>query len=321
MLMRYLPVSKYARTAAYTMRNLASGDIRYPFYASYKITRRCNFTCSYCEIWREPKPELSPEDALRVIENIGRSSTAMLALEGGDPLLRDDIEEVLRFAHKQPFYILFVTSERNLLERPMERLTRYIDFLHISIDEGHRNLEMFDELEEYVRWHSTVCVQIVVRARDLPELPWKIERCARAGAKALIMPAVHLDRTKNQYPEIEAFRRDCRALDNRFPDTVITPEPYLEQIAKPHGCSASSIIIDSDGALFYPCRILGTKPVNLVEQDLMAYIESPEALEFRKVMKVCERRCGWYQYFATTAFVSPSTFMGAIRPYLKDLVR
>jgi len=33
-------------------------------------------------------------------------------------------------------------------------------------------------------------------------------------------------------------------------------------------------------------------------------------------MKECHRACGWYQYFATDVFASPSTISSSLGPYL-----
>ena len=52
------------------------------------------------------------------------------------------------YAKKCMFYLLFTTSVRNISDYPIEEYARYIDFLHVSIDEGHNNLEMFDLLQK-----------------------------------------------------------------------------------------------------------------------------------------------------------------------------
>ena len=155
--MRFLSPGKYAQTMRYlwlNSRNRAGGVV-YPFYASLKVSQTCNFKCRFCEVWRNPSPGLPTEDLKTVIDNLGRSSVFLLTIEGGEPLLRPDIFEILQHIRKQDVYLLLVTSERGLrTDYPMRTYCKYIDFLHISIDEGHGNLEMFDELEEFVAFHQ-----------------------------------------------------------------------------------------------------------------------------------------------------------------------
>src|SRR5205823_3126142 len=83
--------------------------------------------------------DMPTEDVKAVLDNLARSSVIVCSFEGGDPLVRDDILELLKYQYEKPWYLLFTTSERDMQERyPMPEYGKYIDFLHISIDEGQR---------------------------------------------------------------------------------------------------------------------------------------------------------------------------------------
>lgn len=321
--MRRLPKGKYLRSTKEIFANFVSREDIYPFYASFKVTHKCKFRCKFCNVWKENVPDLDTEDAKKVIENLGRSSVVVTSFEGGEPLERDDIMELLKHARKQPFYLLFTTSQRDLLDYPIEELSKYIDFFHVSIDEGHNNLNMFDNLPEIVRRarDSVVCVQTVVTNDDIGALEEKVKLCHEAGSKSVIMPAVHLDNTKDYFPELQKFKELCETLKVKYPNTVIDPGGYFDNILKEHGCSSSSIIIDSDGQLFYPCRTLDQRVCNLVDTDLTEFLKSPEGTKHRKQMAECDRRCGWYQYFATSSFASPREIASALKPYYEDIMK
>jgi hypothetical protein len=109
-------------------------------------------------------------------------------------------------------------------------------------------------------------------------------------------------------------------LKRRYPQTVLTPRRYLDALIGESDCSAASVIIDSDGGLFYPCRTLGEKPVNLTETELLQYVESEDARHRREEMRRCPRRCGWYQYFAIDFFTAPGEAVESLRPYWADLL-
>jgi len=319
--MRLLPLSKYLRTTKYLWHNHGErkNNIVYPFYASYKINLTCNFKCRFCNLWTKQEPGLPTEEVFKILDNLGTSSIFLLSIEGGEPLLRPDIKEVLRYAHSQPFYVMIATSERGLTTKyPMREYCKYIDFLHISIDEAHGNLEMFDELEEYMTFGSCVCVQTVVTDRDIDRLDYKVRRCWETGAKIVIMPAVHMEGTKNYYPELFPFRDKVRSLKKQFPNVIVTPNNFFDNIEKGN-CTTSSIIIDADGALHYPCRVLPYKPINLTENSLMEYVQSEDAEKMRSVMNCCEKQCGWYQYFATESYSTFSDAYSTIRPYFPEI--
>ncbi|HLP16289.1 MAG TPA: radical SAM protein [Bacteroidota bacterium] len=320
--MRYLPASKYAQTLKYLLYNYMHQEqgVAYPFYASYKINLTCNFKCRFCNLWQDPQPGLPTEDVFKVLDNVGRSSIFLLSMEGGEPLLQPDFLEIVKYARRQPFYLMVTTSERGLATKyPMRDLCKYIDFLHISIDEGHVNLEMFDELEEYVSFGSSVCVQTVVTNKDIDRLDYKVRRCWEAGAKIVIMPAVHLEGTKDFYPEFFAFRDKVLALKKQFPNVIITPDAFYRNVEQ-GSCSSSSIIIDHDGTLYYPCRVLPYRGMNLLETPLMDFVRTDQAQRLRNVMTACDKHCGWYQYFATSSYTSVQDAFGTIQPYFSELL-
>jgi len=303
--MRILPISKYARVLRYWGSNLMSGDDKFPFYASFKITSKCHFRCPFCDVWKDQYEDLPTGDVMKILSNLGRSSILLVSLEGGEPLMRPDIGEILQFAHTQPFYLFITTSEKTLSEYPMTEYGPLIDFLHISIDEGHRNMEMFDELETYTEWGPDVTVQTVVTRETLSELDRKVQRCSEAGTMIVIMPAVDLDEESDFCPDPGEFRKSVSRLKKEYPGTIIDPDGYLDAINSPHGCSPVSIIIRSDGALYYPCRVLGDTTGNLVESELSEIVKSEEARRGRGVMAHCDRACGWYQYFSISSYTDP----------------
>src|SRR5438876_9878483 len=120
-------------------------------------------------------------------------------------------------------------------------------FLHISIDEGHKNLDMYDELEEYTKWGSIVTVQIVVTKNDVGALEEKIRRCHDAGVKAVVMCAVHLKNTKDHLPDLWSMSRVGLEMKKKYPGVIISPDGYFNRITWDHGCDTSSIIVDADG--------------------------------------------------------------------------
>lgn len=297
------------------------GGHSFPYYASFKITSVCHFSCSFCNIWKQPKETLERDDALAIMRNLGRSSIFLTSLEGGEPLLHPHIEEILEEGSRQPFYLMLTTSQRNLLEYPWSQWQKWVDFLEISIDEGHRNLELFDLLPAMRQYDMVVSVQTVVRAQDQADMERKTRICAENGCKILLMPAVNLDNAKHDFPEFESFEKSVLALKKQYPYTVITPKAFFRRVRMTKGgCSPSSIIVNSDGSLYYPCRTLERKAVRLQDTDLMEYLASENAKACRQEMKVCERQCGWYQYYATPSFLNPLDFWDAFRPYAGDFL-
>jgi len=314
--MKKLPISKYLKIANCALQNKLAGEAIYPFYASYKITHKCNLRCSFCNVWMEDTPDLKKEGVFKVIDNIANSSIAVLSMEGGDPLVRKDLGEILEYAYTKPFTLFFTTNGHLLDKRPMEEYGKHIDYLHISIDEGHDNLEFLERLEEFQSYGPEICVQIVVTKDTMDALEKKVKRVHEVNARTVVMPACHLDGTDDYYPDPSKFKNLILKLKKKYPYTITTPRGFLDNINKTHGCSTSSIIIDSDGGLFYPCRTVGQRLYNFTEGSFMDFLKTEEAKKARQDMKNCDRRCGWYQYFATDVFASPRTIVSSLKPYI-----
>jgi MoaA/NifB/PqqE/SkfB family radical SAM enzyme len=317
---RRLPPSKYLSTLKYAYRDFITKDYRYPFYCSFKVVQRCDSRCEFCNVWKFHTPDMPTEKVLRIIDNVAKSSIVLLSIEGGEPLLREDIGDILKYTRTKPLFVLFTTSGKLFDKRPMKEYAKYIDFLHISIDEGHRNLELYDRLPEFAAWGPIVCVQIVVMREYLKDLESKIRRCYAAGAKAVVMPACHLPETEDYLPDVRGFRDEVFRLKKKYPRTIITTDKYLKTLDVPHTCNTSSIIIDADGLLYYPCRTLMEKSIDAAEYPLLDFFCSDKARECRERMKVCDNQCHWYQYFATDSFLSLRSGLSALRPYADSLI-
>ncbi|MCW4016086.1 MAG: radical SAM protein [Candidatus Bathyarchaeota archaeon] len=71
-----------------------------PLVVSWNVTLRCNLKCAHCYINAEEKElpdELSTDAAKMLIHQITEVSRPLLILSGGEPLLREDIYEIIRY--------------------------------------------------------------------------------------------------------------------------------------------------------------------------------------------------------------------------------
>jgi len=79
----------------------ASNSEKYiPLVISWNLTRKCNLKCSHCYINASPtelKDELNTEESKQLIDQIAQVSRPLLILSGGEPLLRNDVYELIRY--------------------------------------------------------------------------------------------------------------------------------------------------------------------------------------------------------------------------------
>jgi len=96
-------------------QTLAPTDYR-AYTISWNLTKRCNLNCSHCYLDAEFRgglrtDELNTEECFRVIDQIGEvNPNAFLILTGGEPLLRPDIYEIIKYAADRKFMVVLGTN-------------------------------------------------------------------------------------------------------------------------------------------------------------------------------------------------------------------
>ena len=70
---------------------------------SWNITRECNLKCKHCyrDAGMKDKDELSFEEGKRLLEDIALAGFKVVVLSGGEPLVRRDIFDIVRYAKQQ----------------------------------------------------------------------------------------------------------------------------------------------------------------------------------------------------------------------------
>jgi MoaA/NifB/PqqE/SkfB family radical SAM enzyme len=97
------PMQFFSKTAR-DLRFVAGVLRQRPFNVLVQVTNRCNMRCSFCDFWPNgiaPKLELTLADYQRIAAELAQVGCFLVSVEGGEPLLRPDIVEIVQaFAHK-----------------------------------------------------------------------------------------------------------------------------------------------------------------------------------------------------------------------------
>ena len=103
-----------------------------PHHAQWLITRKCNYRCRGCNVWKEQdKRELSTEEIKKGLDILKDLGIVEIVLSGGDPLLREDAAEIIEHASK--LFITTVYDNGSMAAKKIDAL-RNVDFAAISID-------------------------------------------------------------------------------------------------------------------------------------------------------------------------------------------
>ena len=127
-----------------------------PVLCNYYVTYRCNAQCGFCDIWEQPSPMISLEEAERNLDDLQRLGVRIIDFTGGEPLLHKEIGTLLSMAKERGF-LTTLTSNGLLYPKRIDDVAGKVDLLHFSIDssdpEEHnasRGVDCFGKLMESV---------------------------------------------------------------------------------------------------------------------------------------------------------------------------
>src|SRR5713226_6956487 len=87
--------------------------LRRPFQCFLQVTNRCNMRCSFCDFWPNgvpPAEELTLDDFSRLEEDLTRLGTFLISIEGGEPMLRPDLIDIVRIFSRRHMPMLYTNG-------------------------------------------------------------------------------------------------------------------------------------------------------------------------------------------------------------------
>lgn len=136
------------RTAAKPLGNLVRGR---PVLAVFEVTLRCNSACGYCDLpLNQGRYELSRQEILELGRQLYSDGVRFLLIQGGEPLVRKDLLEILHDLRTLGFAITLVTNGTRLRRRVVHALTDLEVSVSVSLDtldrERYRAIRGADQL-------------------------------------------------------------------------------------------------------------------------------------------------------------------------------
>jgi len=104
----------------------------------WNCTRRCNLGCAHCYAASTQQPqadELTTDEAQRLIDDLAAFGVTVLLFSGGEPLLREDIFELIEYARRSGIRAVLSTNGTLLTRRTAERLAKVgLNYCGVSLD-------------------------------------------------------------------------------------------------------------------------------------------------------------------------------------------
>lgn len=124
------------RYISYVMK-IVEGRLKHkniPIFVVLCVTNRCNLRCRYCyeEYYDRHHREFTTEELLNLIDKLAEMGTKYISVNGGEALLRDDIEIVIDKIRERN--MLCHLSTNGLLVKDKISVLKKVDSLAVSID-------------------------------------------------------------------------------------------------------------------------------------------------------------------------------------------
>lgn len=99
----------------------------------WNITTRCNQNCKYCHRFLNLK-DLSYDQNMSILNNLHKSAISSITWTGGEALLLDGIDELLKCSYEKGIKNKIITNGKLLTKERIDKIYKYLDSITLSID-------------------------------------------------------------------------------------------------------------------------------------------------------------------------------------------
>lgn len=270
------------------IKNLLAGR---PVLATFQVNLRCNSACGYCDLpLNVGRYEMTREEIRKVFSGLYRDGVRFVLMQGGEPLLRRDLPEILEDLSAIGFHLTLITNGTKITPQLVERLSRLPVAISVSLEtldrEQYRQIRGADQLEHVLEGITLLktfthpkfltCIVSDVNRTEVPA----VVRFAREQGFLPVVGAYHWNvGTYGRPDELLMYERSsAAAVFSGLLDDELIPPGYLRKFVEDnvswlHGqklepCDAGrySIAIDASGNMS-PCLAFPSVG-NLLESSL-----------------------------------------------------
>ena len=255
------------------------------------VTNRCNLRCRMCDIPKDPGAELPSDVWGKVIADARELGARTIIFSGGEPLMREDILELIAFAKGKSLKAGLTSNGQRLDEDMAREFARLgVDVVNISLEgdeathdqlRGRGSFAQAISALDHLRKHKVEStVATMVSGRNYRHLKQVVELAREHGASTIkfqpfsgifikdAAKAADFLVPEGQSRELEGMMNEviglCRAYRiSTNPETYLRAIPgYLTGITSPAARSCPALFgscpINSQGD-DYPCWVMGKK--------------------------------------------------------------
>jgi MoaA/NifB/PqqE/SkfB family radical SAM enzyme len=223
-----------------------------------------------CPFWKKPSQDSSLEQEKAILRQIYDSGVCGIAFEGGEPLLRNDLVEILTFSRSLPLHTSLITNG-TFLESRVDEIAPYINgVIYVSLDgleKTHDTIRgvsgCFKKAIEGITAAARkvpVTINTTIMAENLPEIEGLVKLAKELNARISVAMAHEYCNAKASVPsakEIVEIAGKLVAMKKAgYP--LVNSISYFKVLAKEKNwrCKPWAMInVGPDGKLVLPCYV------------------------------------------------------------------
>src|SRR4030065_630266 len=298
-------------------------DVKVPLFCGHKLTYNCNLKCKMCPFWKRSNKDLSTETEKAILRRIYDSGACAIAFEGGQPLLRKDLAEILAFSRSLPVHTSLVTNG-TLLESRIDEIASCINgVVYVSLDGLEKTHDTIRGVSGCFRKavrgiiasreKVSVTINTTIMAENIHEIEDLVKLAKEMDIKISVAVAHEYCNAKASAPANHEIREIAGKLmemkKKGYP--LVNSISYFKVIAKEKNwtCKPWSMVnVGPEGKLVLPCYVRNeyTTSVSVFETGIKTAISRFDWKETQNCQK-CSLHC----------YVEPSLVLSwVLRTYL-----
>lgn len=176
---------------------------RVPFAMTFNLTHRCNLRCDHCTFPANPAAELSTAEVRSAIDELTAAGMARVSFSGGEPLLRDDLPDLVAHARRRGLFTSLNTN--GLLARNrLAELAPNLGLLVVSLDGPPPHHDRVRRRDGAFR----AALDCIIAARSAGVRVSTIT-VLRGGDLEVVQPVLALAREHGFWAYFQPQQRDC----------------------------------------------------------------------------------------------------------------
>jgi MoaA/NifB/PqqE/SkfB family radical SAM enzyme len=223
-----------------------------------------------CPFWKRTSKDSSTEKEKAILRRVYDSGACGIAFEGGEPLLRNDLVEILAFSRSLPLHTSLITNG-TLLESRIDEISTYINgVIYVSLDGLEKTHDTIRGVSGCFRKavrgitasraKASVTINTTIMAENIHEIEDLVKLAKDLDVKISVAVAHEYCNAKASVPASHEIREIAGKLvemkKKGYP--LVNSISYFKVIAKEKNwtCKPWSLVnVSPDGNLVLPCYV------------------------------------------------------------------